>query len=341
MTPRIRVLVVDDSATMRGMLRVMLSADEGIEVVGEAADAIEARGLIKSLNPDVVTLDIEMPGMNGIDFLEKIMALRPMPVVIVSSMTERGAAATVRALEAGAFECFPKPTSIAAIRSDTSLARIVRAAAGSGARQARPEPRATAPRVAEALKGGGTKLIAIGASTGGVESLLELLSGFPRDCPPTVIVQHMPALFTKGFAERLDRFSAPNVSEARSGTILKPGHVHLAPGGEQHMEIVGAAAPRIRLFEGPTVSGHRPSVDVMFRSVARLGVPAVGVLLTGMGADGAAGLLEMRKAGAHTIGQDEATCVVYGMPAVAFDMGAVESQLPLPRIAAAAIGMAA
>lgn len=337
MTPRIRVLVVDDSATMRSMIARMLEVDAAIEVVGAAADASEARRLIKELDPDVLTLDIEMPGMNGLDFLDKIMALRPMPVVIVSSATERGAAATLRALEAGAFDCFPKPTSLAAIAQDDVLARIVRAAADCATRIGAPPRR----RPAATAGDNGARLVAIGASTGGVEALLALIGEFPKDCPPTVIVQHMPALFTTSFADRLSRFCPPQVEEARGGTILKRGHVYLAPGGSHHMEVVGAAAPRIRLSEGDTVSGHRPSVDVLFRSVARLKLPAIGVLLTGMGADGAAGLKAMRDAGARTIGQDEATCVVYGMPQVAFAMGGVERQLPLPRIAAAAMEMAA
>ena len=337
MTARVRVLVVDDSSSMRSIIAKMLDQDPAIEVVGAAADASEARRLIKELDPDVLTLDIEMPGMNGLDFLGKIMALRPMPVVIVSSATERGAAMALRALEAGAFDCFPKPTSFAALAQDDGLAVIVRAAARFTGRAGTPPPR----RPAAVATDDGARLIAIGASTGGVEALLTLIGAFPKDCPPTVIVQHMPALFTASFAGRLSRFCPPQVEEAVSGTILQRGHVYLAPGGARHMEVVGTAAPRIRLYEGDTVSGHRPSVDVLFRSVARLGLPAIGVLLTGMGADGAAGLKAMRDAGARTIGQDEATSVVYGMPQVAFQLGGVERQLPLPRIAAAALEMAA
>ncbi len=336
MNHRVRVLVVDDSATMRGLIRAILSRDPAIEVVGDAADAVEARAKIKALDPDVLTLDLEMPGMNGLDFLDKIMALRPMPVVIVSAMTERGAAATVRALAAGAFECFPKPANLAAIREDTTLAQMVKAAARSPNRRAAVVERRQAAPAAST----GAGLIAIGASTGGVETLLSVIGGFPVNCPPTVIVQHMPALFTTSFADRLNRFCPPIVEEAKSGTLLQPGHVYLAPGGEQHMEVVGTSAPRIRLFSGETVSGHRPSVDVLFRSVARMGRPAVGIMLTGMGADGAAGLLEMRRAGARTIGQDEATSVVYGMPAAAHAIGAVERQLPMNRVAAAAMEMA-
>lgn len=341
MNRRVRVLVVDDSATMRGLVSSMLRHDPDIEVVGEAADAVEARRAIKELNPDVVTLDIEMPGMSGLEFLEKIMALRPMPVVIVSSLTQKAAAVTLRALEAGAFDCFAKPTSIAAAMDDDRLARLVRAAARC------PVRRPDAPRRERAVErhrtgvpGGDARLVAIGSSTGGVEALLSVIGDFPPDCPPTVIVQHMPAMFTASFAERLDRFCPPRVEEARSGTMLQRGHVYLAPGGSQHMEVIGASAPRIRLFEGATVSGHRPSVDVLFRSVARLGLPAVGVILTGMGADGAAGLLDMRSAGSRTIGQDEKTSVVYGMPQVAFATGAVGRQLPLGRIAEAAMAAA-
>ena len=339
MNPRVRVLVVDDSAMMRSVIAKMLALDPMIDIVGAAADAAEARRMIKELDPDVITLDIEMPGMNGLDFLDKIMALRPMPVVIVSSATERGAAATMRALEAGAFDCFPKPTSFASIAQDDGLAMIVRAAARCASHIAASA--STARRPAPIPSDGSARLIAVGASTGGVEALLALIGDFPKDCPPTVIVQHMPALFTTSFADRLSRFCPPHVEEARTGTILQRGHVYLAPGGARHMEVVGAAAPRIRLYEGDTVSGHRPSVDVLFRSVARLKLPAIGVLLTGMGGDGAAGLKAMRDAGARTIGQDEATSVVYGMPQVAFQMGGVERQLPLPRIAAAVLEMAA
>jgi len=327
---RVRTLIVDDSATMRGLLALMLGQDPGIEVVGQAADAVEARALIKALDPDVVTLDIEMPGMDGIAFLEKIMALRPTPVVIVSSLTHHAATAAVRALEAGAFDVVAKPRRIDTAAAQR-LAEIVLLAARSQVRRVVARPPAADPAA----------LIAIGASTGGVEALIEVIGRFPATCPPTVIVQHMPALYTASFADRLDRLSAPRVAEARSGSPLQPGHVYLAPGGNRHLEVIGTAAPRLRLYEGPPVNGHRPSVDILFQSVARLGRPAVGVLLTGMGHDGAQGLATMRAAGARTIGQDEASSVVYGMPAAAHAAGGVEEQLPLAQIGARALALAA
>ena len=345
MTQTIRVLVVDDSATMRGLLCAMLQREPDIEIVGEACDAIEARRAIKEFNPDVITLDIEMPGMNGLDFLDKIMALRPMPVVIVSSLTHRSAAATLRALESGAFDCFAKPATVEMARNDTRLAGLVRAAARHPVRSGGARRREAAghggARPFHGTPGGEARIVAIGASTGGVDALLEVIGAFPEDCPPTVIVQHMPATFTTSFADRLNRFCPPTVAEARSGTVLERGHVYLAPGGGQHMEVIGASTPRIRLSDGDLVSGHRPSVDVLFRSVARLGLPATGVILTGMGADGAQGLGAMRTAGARTIGQDEASCVVYGMPRAAAAMGAVGRQLSLSRIATAVMDAAA
>lgn len=336
----VRVLIVDDSATMRLLVRNALRADPGVEVVGEARDALEARETIKELNPDVITLDIEMPNMNGLDFLEKIMRLRPTPVIMVSTLTSRGAAATIRALELGAFDCVCKP-------SDTdpdslrSLPELVRAAAQSPLKrriaEARPAQKpANAPKpVASTYKPDPRAIIAIGSSTGGVEALIAIVSHIPANCPPVVITQHMPQTFTKSFAERLDRLCPPTVSEACDGDVLEMGHVYLAPGGSHHLEIVaGGPRPRCRLRAGDTVSGHRPSVDVLFNSVAKtVGPRAVGVILTGMGRDGAEGLLAMRKAGARTIGQDAASCIVYGMPKVAFEMGAVEKQLSLNSIA--------
>lgn len=325
-----RVLVVDDSPTMRGLITAVLNSDPEVNVVGQAGDALQARAAIKELNPDVVTLDIEMPNMNGLEFLEKIMRLRPMPVIMVSTMTHRGAEATLAALEIGAFDCVGKPMP-GESRPFGDLADKVKAAARAQRRQV-PAPAAamTAPTADFRV---GRKIVAIGSSTGGVEALIAVLQKFPQNCPPTVITQHMPPTFTKSFAERLNRLCAPVVQEATDGARLEIGKIYLAPGGDRHLQVVNASAPSCRLIERDPVNGHRPSVDVLFDSVAELaGRNAVGVILTGMGRDGAAGLLKMRHAGARTIGQNEKTCVVYGMPRVAHELGAVEHQLPLGSI---------
>ncbi|MBP1842112.1 two-component system chemotaxis response regulator CheB [Rhizobium petrolearium] len=325
-----RVLVVDDSPTMRGLITAVLNSDPEVSVVGQAGDALEARAAIKQLNPDVVTLDIEMPNMNGLDFLEKIMRLRPMPVIMVSAMTHQGANATLAALEIGAFDCVGKPAP-GDVRPFMDLAEKVKAAARSGHRRNGPAPAPVAAPAAEYRVG--RKVVAIGSSTGGVEALIAVLQKFPKNCPPTVITQHMPSTFTKSFADRLNRICAPVVQEATDGARLEIGRIYLAPGGDRHLQVVNPSAPCCRLIEKEPVNGHRPSVDVLFDSVADLaGRNAVGVILTGMGRDGAAGLLKMRSAGARTIGQNEKTCVVYGMPRVAHEMGAVEQQLPLGSI---------
>ena len=325
-----RVLVVDDSPTMRGLITAVLNADPDVDVVGQAGDALEARAAIKKLNPDVVTLDIEMPNMNGLEFLEKIMQLRPMPVIMVSTMTHHGANATLAALEIGAFDCVGKPAP-GDIRPFIDLVEKVKAAARSGLRRPPSSPVTAITPAAEYRVG--RKVVAIGSSTGGVEALIAVLQKFPQNCPPTVITQHMPATFTKSFAERLNRICAPVVQEATDGARLEIGKVYLAPGGDRHLQIVNASAPSCRLVELDPVNGHRPSVDVLFDSVAGLaGRNAVGVILTGMGRDGAQGLLRMRKAGARTLGQNEKSCVVYGMPRVAHEIGAVEQQLPLGSI---------
>jgi two-component system chemotaxis response regulator CheB len=330
-----RVLVVDDSPTMRGLISAVLKADPDVLVVGQAGNAMEARAAIKELNPDVVTLDIEMPEMDGLEFLEKIMRLRPMPVIMVSTLTQRGAGASLAALEIGAFDCVSKPAP-GDSRPFGDLAEKVKAAARSQHQSYRvtaaekspaPQPMAVSDyRV-------GRKIVAIGSSTGGVEALISVLQKFPANCPPTVITQHMPSTFTKSFAERLNRLCAPAVEEATDGARLQTGKIYLAPGGERHLQVVNHSAPSCRLLDKEPVNGHRPSVDVLFDSVAELaGRNAVGVILTGMGRDGAAGLLKMRHAGARTVGQNEKTCVVYGMPRVAYELGAVEQQLPLNAI---------
>lgn len=325
----IRVLVVDDSATMRSLISAVLRRDPQIEVVGQAGDPLEAREAIKALNPDVLTLDVEMPNMNGLDFLERIMRLRPMPVVMVSTLTVRGAEVTLEALALGAVDCVAKP-STGGLEGFRDLPEKVKAAARARVRGARA---AAAPAGALEHRPDG-RVIAIGSSTGGVEALITILSRFPANCPATVVTQHMPATFTRSFAERLNRLCAPQVQEAEDGSPVEPGRVYVAPGGASHLEVIGASRLRCRVQPGEPVSGHRPSVDVLFRSVAKTcGARAVGAILTGMGRDGAQGLLAMRQAGARTIGQDEASCVVYGMPKAAFEIGAVERQAPLDHIA--------
>jgi two-component system chemotaxis response regulator CheB len=295
--------------------------------------------MIKALNPDVVTLDIEMPNMNGLEFLEKIMRLRPMPVIMVSTLTQQGAAATLEALEIGAFDCVGKPTANSASEGFSELAEKVKAAA-----VAKIRPRGEAPKPQARPRGfrHDGRTIAIGSSTGGVEALLTILSEFPADCPPTVVTQHMPASFTHSFADRLNRSCAAQVSEAVDGDVLAPGRIFIAPGGDRHLEVTGTSTLRCRLVDAGPVSGHRPSVDVLFNSLAAAtGERTLGIILTGMGRDGAQGLLALRKAGARTLGQDEASSVVYGMPKVAFDIGAVERQLPLRKIASTALDICA
>ncbi len=327
----IRVLVVDDSATMRGLIANTLTRDPEIEVVGTAADPLQAREAIKALNPDVITLDVEMPNMNGLEFLEKLMRLRPTPVVMVSTLTVRGAEATLTALELGAVDCLAKPATGGPNAFD-ALAEKVKLAARTRPRARNAADQAPGPRKGAAFSPDG-RVVAIGSSTGGVEALMNIISHLPANCAPTVITQHMPATFTRSFAERLNRACAAEVAEATDGAVLAPGRVYLAPGGEAHLTIEGAAQLRCRVAVGDLICGHRPSVDALFNSVAKVArARAVGVILTGMGRDGAAGLLAMRQAGASTLGQDEASCVVYGMPKSAFEAGAVERQAPLERI---------
>ncbi len=334
----ITVLIVDDSALMRQMLGAMLSSDPQIQVVGAAPDPMIARTMIKERNPDVLTLDIEMPKMDGLSFLEKIMSLRPMPVVMISSLTQAGADATLRALEIGAVDFVGKPTSDLqtgfALKRDEILTKV-KAAASARVRRIADVPVAEKPTIKAGPGFASTeKIIAIGASTGGVEALREVIVRLPADSPAVLVTQHMPKEFTASFANRLDGLSSVSVSEAKGGERALPGHVYIAP-GDRHLELGRSGANYIcKLDDGPSVSGHRPSVDVLFRSFARhAGGNAVGAILTGMGKDGAEGLLEMRKAGASTIGQDEASCVVYGMPRAAFEIGGVEAQMPLEEIA--------
>jgi two-component system, chemotaxis family, protein-glutamate methylesterase/glutaminase len=324
---KVRVLIVDDSALMRKLLTSVLSEDEGIEVVGAAPDPFEAREKIKSLNPDVVTLDVEMPRMNGLDFLRKIMELRPTPVVMISSLTQAGADITLEALEIGAVDFVAKPADAGAmLQLGGELIPKIKAAAHTRLRRRVPPPH----RQRRAVGGASStsdKLIAIGASTGGVEALKAVLMLFPEDVPPIVIAQHMPERFTAAFARRLDSECRMRVHEAVHDQPIERGNAYIAPGGH-HLEVARRGSGLVcALNDGPLVSGHRPSVDALFHSVARVVAPrAVGAILTGMGRDGANGLLAMRRAGCITLGQDEGTALIYGMPRVAFEIGAVESQ---------------
>jgi two-component system chemotaxis response regulator CheB len=341
---RVRTLIVDDSPSIRAQLARILSADPEIEVVGQAPEPNVARQMIKDLEPDVITLDVEMPGMDGLSFLERIMRLRPMPVVMCSTLTARGAAVTIEALRLGAVDYIAKPSGNAEdlMRDAALLRQKVKAAARSSVRATSAAP--TSVAMTGTARDG--MLIAVGASTGGVEALFSLLGALPADCPPVLVVQHMPGAFTGSFAERLDRTCKIAVKEAVDGEPIRSGTVYIAPGGDRHMELAGGTSSNgsIRLRADELHSGHRPSVDILFRSVARRGASAVGVILTGMGSDGAQGLLEMRRAGARTFGQSKESCVIYGMPRAAFELGAVEREKglgALPEAILAACGMEA
>jgi len=324
----VKVLIVDDSATIRQLIRLRLREDPRLDVVGEACDAYEAREKIKALNPDVITLDVEMPRMNGLEFLEKLMRLRPMPVVMVSSETHRGSTAALEALSLGAVECIGKSAGPTTADSFASLPDILVAAAG--ARLMRPGARpAIAPATGFRWNG---RYVFIGSSTGGVDALETVLAGYPKDCPPTLITQHMPAGFLASFAARLSPRVAPEVQLATEGAMLKQGHVYIAPGGDYHLAVRGDRAPACHLVASEKRNGHRPSVEVMFDSALPIAKQSVCVMLTGMGRDGADGMLRMREAGASCIAQDEASSVVFGMPRAALEIGAASVAVPITRI---------
>lgn len=344
---KIRVLIVDDSALMRGLLTEMINSAPDMTVVGVAPDAPTAREMIKVLNPDVLTLDVHMPKMDGLEFLERLMRLRPMPVVMVSSSTQAGSETTLKALELGAIDFIGKP------RADNpkvmesyaeELVEKIRAAKGARLRirpmSAPASSLAQAPVVSTSVirSAASGKIIFVGASTGGTEAIKEFLLRIPADCPPIMIVQHMPESFTASFARRLDSLCAPRVIESQGNEKLECGTVYIAP-GHSHLQVKRTASGLMtELLSTPPVNRHRPAVDVLFDSAATVvGRQAVGVILTGMGKDGAQGLLRMRQSGARTIGQDEASCVVYGMPREAFLVGAVEEQSPLDDIARRAL----
>ena len=330
----IRVLIVEDSPFMQRLLAALIGEAGDLKVVGTAQDPIEAREKIKALKPDVITLDVEMPRMDGITFLERLMRLRPMPVVMVSSWTEANAEITFKALELGAVDFVAKPRAEGG-RDVTdfggALIEKIRAAAAAEMQATHPPGRLQPPEGATFRPG---TLIAVGASTGGTEAIRELLACLPVDIPPLVIVQHMPEMFTRLFARRLDDQCILKVTEAARGDVLRPGHAYIAP-GNWHLS-VSATKTRFeaRLDQEDAVNRHRPSVDVLFRSVAKtLGSRAVGVLLTGMGRDGAEGLGEMKRCGATTFAQDQASCVVFGMPKAAIDAGYADHVGPVAALA--------
>jgi two-component system, chemotaxis family, protein-glutamate methylesterase/glutaminase len=335
---KIRVLVVDDSALMCSFLREMLSRDSQIEVVDTAADAIIAREKIKRLDPDVITLDVEMPNMSGLDFLEKLMRLRPMPVIMVSSLTSRDANETLRALALGAVDVMAKPVAGTPEEWDvlaTELIEKVKVAAAARVQSYwyrvpimndRLPSRAPAPPL--------DRVIAIGASTGGVQALQTVLYALPEDCPPILIAQHMPPNFTRSFAKRLAQHCAIKVAEATDGLEVLPGHAYLAP-GDHHLILERRTAGYVcRLKAGPEYNGHMPAIDLLFQSVASVASSTgMGLLLTGMGKDGAQGLLQIHDAGGVTAVQDEATCLIYGMPKAAVALGAAQHELPIEEMA--------
>lgn len=353
---KIRVLTVDDSALMRQVLAQLLSKDRDIEVIGSAPDPFIAREKIKALNPDVLTLDVEMPKMDGLTFLEKLMAGHPMPVVMVSSLTEAGCQTTLRALELGAVDFITKPKidlreGMEEVAQDL-IAKIKAAAVakvgsrrpgtiGNGASGASSLASRLLPPVASAMIKTTDTIIAIGASTGGTEALRAVLEVLPPNTPPIIVTQHMPERFTKTLADRLNQLCRISVKEAEDGDSVLPGHALIAP-GSYHMTLVRSGARySVRLNQDPPVNRHRPSVDVMFDSVARYaGANTIGVILTGMGGDGAKGMLAMKQAGAYTIAQDEASCVVFGMPKEAIKLGGVDKILPLDDIPAAMLAHA-
>jgi len=350
-----KVLVVDDSALIRQLLSKIIERDDSLEVVGTASNPHIAREKIKKLNPDVLTLDVEMPGMDGITFLEKLMRLHPMPVVMVSSLTKEGADVTREAIALGAVDYISKPESGIAEGLDnysdeiitkikTAARKRVTAKRAPQKRQTPVEGRLSADAV---LPKKGAKecrfvptetIVALGASTGGTEAIRDVVSRLPADAPAIVITQHMPANFTKAFAERVNAASKMTVCQAEDGQPILAGHVYIAP-GDRHLIVKRTGVKyRCELCDGPPVNRHKPAVDVMFRSVAQnAGRNAIGVLLTGMGDDGARGLKELQETGAYTIAQDESTSVVWGMPGAASKMGAVDKELPLDRIAASIV----
>lgn len=348
MTKVIRVLVVDDSALVRNILSQGLSLDPNIEVVGTASDPYMARDKIVELTPDVLTLDVEMPRMDGVTFLRKLMPQYPIPTVMVSSLTQRGKQITIEALDAGAVDFVAKPTSNVAAGLNAMLmelrakVKIASTANVSHWKGKRIEPRPQAIVGSKALAESTDKVIAIGASTGGTEAIRRVVEEFPVHTPGVVIVQHMPPGFTKMFADRLNQLSPMEVREAKDGDRIRSGLILIAPGGVQLKVVRSGGFYQVRCGGSEKVSGHCPSVDVMMHSVAQhVGSNAIGAMLTGMGQDGAEGMLAMKNAGARCIAQDEASSVVFGMPKVAYEKGGAGRLVPLDKIAASLLGLLA
>ncbi|HAV35054.1 MAG TPA: chemotaxis response regulator protein-glutamate methylesterase [Massilia sp.] len=339
-----KVLIVDDSALIRSVMSEIVNSQADMEVVATAPDPLVARELIKKHNPDVLTLDVEMPKMDGLDFLEKLMRLRPMPVLMVSSLTERGSEITMRALELGAVDFVTKPKiSIqTGMREYTELITDKIRAAARARVKARSVHQSAAPSALQALRSpliSSEKLIIIGASTGGTEAIREFLMQMPSDCPGILIAQHMPEGFTSSFARRLDSLCRISVTEAAGNERILPGHAYIAPGHSHLLLTRSGANYMTKIEQTDPVNRHRPSVDVLFRSAAlAAGKNAVGVILTGMGKDGAAGMLEMKNAGAHNFAQDEASCVVFGMPREAIAIGAAHEVAPLQALPGLVLG---
>ena len=336
---KIRAIVVDDSPIMRKLITEILSGDPAIEVVDTAEDPLDAREKIKKHNPDVITLDIEMPKMDGITFLEKIMKLRPMPVVMVSTLTQKGANATIKALELGAVDVVGKPTVNIEERFHTvkeELLEKVKNAAGAKVQQIGKQQDGEIKALEGVKKVIPHSVVAIGSSTGGIEAIKQVLPRLPKKMPPILIVQHLPESFSKSFAERMDKVSNLKVKLSEHDEMIQPGHVYISP-GNCHLRVKKQGNMLICRHdeEGALVTGHKPSVDVLFESLpGNVAKESVGVMLTGMGRDGAQGMLKMREAGMRTMNQNKDTCVVYGMPRVAFEIGASEKELPLDRIPA-------
>ncbi|WP_382161898.1 chemotaxis response regulator protein-glutamate methylesterase [Hydrogenophaga sp. ANAO-22] len=349
---KIKVIVVDDSALVRSLLTEIINRQSDMACIGAASDPLVAREMIRELNPDVITLDVEMPRMDGLEFLSRLMRLRPMPVVMVSTLTEQGAEITLRALEMGAVDFVAKPrigvsSGLNELAGDivdkirvAAKAHVKRLAAAPGTAQATPTaaghaaepPRAPLPRLST------EKIICIGSSTGGTEAIREVLVPMPADAPGIVITQHMPPGFTTSFANRLNTLCRIRVAEARDGERILPGHAYIAPGG-RHLRIDRSGSNYVAVLEDTEpVNRHRPSVEVLFKSAARvLGPNALGIMLTGMGGDGAAAMREMKDAGSYNYVQDEASCVVFGMPRMAIQHGAAHEVLPLNQIANAVL----